>query len=147
MSRLLGILVIVLSLFLFSCEKEGNECNDVVPPEFSLKIGIEDQNQQSLIGALRTYHPDSLRVSVRGNVLSSNVYNIQGYYYISIDYRGFQQYNNDVYEVYWSDLDRDSFEMEIENRDRECWSEYYVAQMIQNGDTIENPTDTLIFAR
>ena len=130
-----------------ACSKSENDCDTAVSPEFNYKIGVQDSTGQSLIGALRTYHPDSIQLFAGEDLLPIEVYNVKGYYYVSFDYRGMQQYNNSVYALYLNHTEQDSFQLTVNDRDADCWSEYYIEQTIVHAETLQHPVDTLLLTK
>ena len=108
---ILGVMVIFSS-----CRKKTTTCGDPAPT--LIDIGLVDKSDSLLIG--NKYDPDSIKFYVG----EKRVY--VGFYkgYMSINYNGFDIYNNMNFFLYLSKTDVDTLTLKVLRYDSECWNYY-----------------------
>jgi len=122
---LLGIMLIFSS-----CNKKTMPCGDLVPVPTLIQIGLVDKNDSILIG--NKYDPDSIKLSV--DEKNVTVYFYKGY--MSINYYGFDIYNNKNYFLYLSNTDGDTLNLKVLRYESECGSYYEFDGLTYNSKVI-----------
>jgi hypothetical protein len=120
---LLGIMLIFSS-----CSKKTTPCGDPAPT--LIDIGLVDKSDSLLIG--NKYDPDSIKFYVG----EKRVY--VGFYkgYMSINYNGFDIYNNMNCFLYLSKTDVDTLTLKVLRYESECGSYYEFDGLTYNSKVI-----------
>jgi hypothetical protein len=113
--QLLPLILGLISIF-SSCSKKTSPCGDPAPT--IIQIGLVDRNDSLLIGKM--YDPDSIKFCVGEKRIFVGFY--KGY--MSINYNGFEVYNNMNCFLYLSKTDVDTLTFKVLRYDSECWNYY-----------------------
>lgn len=123
-----NILLIILSLMIFSCSKKSSDCGDPTPSY--CKIILVDTNDNLLVGA--TYPENTIKLIIENQAIPL-IFDNEA---IIFDFYNLRTYNNHDFVLKLGENEIDTLNLYISTYTNECWSSEILDTLKYNKLTI-----------